>query len=275
MARIAEIAREMGINGQTLRNYLVALDALDSVDEPELRAILKNHSAAAVSVFGRWYGRDPQAAYHFLVSNPDVSQSRLLDTEREHRQRDASPTRSRVGARFDDALVGNIAVGRQLDRALGSASQALKGNKSGLVAVQAGPHRFAGLDYLILPEGVLRPEGLAGDRYAGAITLPRFDRFETYGTRSREIWHRAVSASSLCAIVLVVFPGPAARRRFLDALPDGTTSHEGAHPAFAGLKGAPRAGTGSETRPIWHRAAPGLGLIVLTSPLSLLRDLSH
>lgn len=272
-ARIAEIANEMGIKGQTLRNYLIALDALDKIWEPEIREILERQSAAAVSVFGRWYARDVHRAYSFLIANPNVTQSHLLAAERAHRSQ-TIVTRFRHRPQFDEQLVGNISIGPELTRVLSSAGSALKGKKQ-LVAIRTGAHRFAGLDFLILPDEKAELDGRALKGHAGAITLARFEMLETYGTRAKEIWHRSVSASSVCSCVLVIFPGPAARRRFLHALPPQPDLHKGAKSAFAGVDVSPQAGTGAAARPIWHRADPSLGLMIFTSALSLLRDLSH
>lgn len=271
-ARIAEIASELGIKSQTLRNYLIALDSIDKIWEPEIREILERQSAAAVSVFGRWYARDAHWAYSFLIANPNATQSHLLAAERAHRSQ-AIVTRFRHHPQFDEELVGNISIGPKLTSALDLPGPALKGKKH-LIATRSGVYRFAGLDFLILADEKAEPNGPASRAHAGAITLAKFEMLETYGTRAKEIWHRSVSASSVCSCVLVVFPGPAARRRFLHALPSQSDLHKGASSVFAGVD-SPQAGTGAAARPIWHRADPGLGLMIFTSALSLLRDLSH
>lgn len=272
LARIHDVARDMGIAGSTLRNYLLALEALGTIPDLQTAEILSQHSAVAVAAFCRWANREPESAYGFIYDYPKASLAELLSAERAHRIHFQWRARRRPRPELDDALIARISAGPQFLAALGQHAAVHLGPGAVLFDIIPARYRFAGLDQLIVPNRDVDPKLMAPFTLAGTIRLPQLAILDDYGKRSKEIWWRAASASAYCPLVLVVFPGPAARRRFLAALP---VSSDPANDSFAGLPQAPQAGTGSTYRPIYFRSGPGHGLIIMTSPLTLLSDLSE
>lgn len=269
LARIHDIARDMGISGPTLRNYLIALAGLRGLSDMRAAALLEQHSAVAVATFARWARRAPHSAYDFIYRNPQASLNQLLSAERADRARSHGRAGRRPRPELDDALIARICAGPQFSAALGPNEAVQLGPGAQRWEIIPARYKFAGLDELIVPDGGVDPDAMGQTALAGIIRLPLLSVLDDYGRRSREVWWRATSASVHCPLVLVVFPGPAARRRFLAALPEASEGEN-----FAGLVQAPRAGTGSALRSLYFRSAPGLGLIVMTSPLTLLRDLA-
>jgi hypothetical protein len=271
MARLHELGREKGISAATLRNYFVSLSALEEVAEPWARKQLETRSAVGVAAFGRWYRRDPQSALAFLARNPHASPEAFLQAEREFRVWTQGAQGSSRGVRFDSRLISSITTGQVLASLLGRHAELLRGPELLLTRDIAPALRFVGLD------GVIERGGDFGSTTAtehpiGFVELPRFELLQSYGKRAREIWQRASSAATAAAAVLVVFPGPAARRRLLAALPQPVSDPPG---AFSGVPHSPTVNTGPSACPIFYRAAEGSGLIIFTSPLTLLRDLGH
>lgn len=269
LSRIHDIAQDMGIRGATLRNYLIALEGLRSVRDDRAAALLAQHSAVSVAAFCRWVNREPNSAYRFLFQNPKAPLNELLSAERAQRINRYLKAGQKPRPELDEALISQISAGPRFSQALGSPGVHL-GSGAKLWAIIPPRYRFAGLDELILPDRDADPQEMGHFTLAGIIRLPRLAILDDYGKRSKEIWWRASSASAHCPLVLVVFPGLAARRRFLSALPEPIEPES----SFAGLAQAPRAGTGSTLRPIYFRSGPGHGLIVITSPITLLRDLA-
>ncbi|MHA6297910.1 hypothetical protein [Devosia sp. CAU 1758] len=271
LAKIHAIARDLGISGPTLRNYLIALADLEAIRDDKMARLLSQHSAVAVTAFCRWVRRESWSAEEFLRANPRAPLAQLLAAERAQRMHGKQRDGARPRPELNDALISRLSPGPRFLTALGRHSEVRLGPDTVLVEIVPAPYKFAGLDRLITPSGGPDPEKMAPMNVPGAITLPRLAVLDDYAKRSREIWWRASSASALCPLVLVVFPGPAARRRFLGALP----SPQGpGKDIFAGLPQAPKSGTGSASRPLFFRTGAGHGLIVITSTLTLERDIS-
>lgn len=272
MAHIAQVAASFGISAATLRNYLIALEAYESVGDPAVQSILRSYSAVAVAAFGRWHARDPFRAARYVLSHPGANLPEFLAAERAART-PVIPHRGRP--RFDDALLNDVRLGQGMRAKLPASIPEIA--QSRIIDKLPPQYRFAGLDHLLLPASApeVDPHDLWPFGLVGAISLPRFELIETYQQRARGFWQRAVSCALLCPLVLLVFPGPAARRRFLGALPDPVF----AHPVTDGEGSAawaegPLAKSSQGSHPIVFVPGPGLGLILATSPLTLRRDLA-
>jgi hypothetical protein len=268
LARIHAIAQDIGLTGPTLRNYLLAFEAMRVIEDLRIVEILSGHTAAAVLAFCRWADRDPSAAYSFLVANPNAPLAKMLAAERAHRTGSQAPRKARP--ELDASVIARIAFGPALRSALDPHTEARLGRSLRLQEIVPADYRFAGLDLLVTASDHADPTDTQ-HVVAGAIRLPQWAILDDYAKRAKDIWWRAASASAPCPIVLVVFPGPAARRRFLGALPQ---SAEATKSVFSGLSRSPLAGSGAGARPLYFRCGPNLGLIVITSVLTLARDLS-
>lgn len=272
MAHIGKVAASFGISAATLRNYLIALEAYESVADPAVQSILTSYSAVAVAAFGRWHARDPLRPARYVLSHPDANLPEFLAAERAARA-PVIPNRRRP--RLDDELLNDVWLGPRMQAMLPAPIPEIA--QSRIIDKLPPQYRFAGLDHLLLPASSpdVDPHDLWPFGLAGAISVPRFELIETYQQRARGFWQRAVSCALLCPLVLLVFPGPAARRRFLGALPDPMF----AHPMTDGEGSAawtegPLARSNQGSHPIVFVPGPGLGLILATSLLTLRRDLA-
>lgn len=272
LARIHEIALDLGIAGPTLRNYLNALAALESFSDPRTAQFLSRQSAVGVMAYYRWARRAPRRAEQFLDDHPYASLTQLLTAEGNDRWRGTPRHGARVRPEFDNALVARLSPGELVQQSLGQHPEVELGPYAVVTQLVPPQYKFAGLDRLIMPSPSRHPETMAPMTIPGAIILPTLAILQDYARRSREIWWRASSASGVCPLVLLVFPGPAARRHFLSALPQPNGAGEG---IFAGLSAGPRAGTGTASRSIFFRTGAAQGLIVVTSLLTLERDVAN
>ena len=271
MARIGVLAAAFGISAATLRNYLIALDAYEAIDDPDILSILRSYSAVAVAAFGRWYGRDPSEAVHYVRSNPDARLPEFLAAERASRNPVVLMRKRRPP--FNDKLLKDVRLGPRMRAKLPAPIPEIA--QSRIINQLPPQYRFAGLDHLLVPAIDSPSRDLSPFTLAGAISVPRFDLLETYGQRARGFWQRAISCALVSPLVLVVFPGPAARRRFLGAMPDPVWAHSDPRgAASASWADGPTARLDQGAHPIVFVPGVGMGLIVITSLLTLERDLA-
>jgi hypothetical protein len=272
LARIHEIARDLNIQGSTLRNYLIALEGLQHLPDQWLVERLSGQSAVGVAAFCRWFARDPYRARSFLKTRPNASLQQLLAAERESRTLWKVHGR-RSSVVLNDELIRRLSIGQALTAALGRKESLPIGEPARLLSGTIPQrYRFAGLDQLIVPKSTVELEEVTDAALIGIIDLPRLELLDSYSRRAREIWWRSLSASTVCPLVILLFPGPAARRRFLGALP---LSAVGSGEPFGAVPNSPRAGSGATSRPILFRCQAGAGLLLVTTRLSLPLDIGR
>ena len=111
----------------------------------------------------------------------------------------------------------------------------------------------------------------SGSAWVGLIEVPAMVVPERYLTEARVIWPRAIAASAHYGLLVVVCPNAAARRHLLLAIPPLAARAWIGHPTDPERYVGQRKGT---SLPIMARSANGLGAILLSTPISLLRDLT-
>lgn len=277
LVRETDLAQHFRLSRGTLRNYRNAVSLVRSIPDPAVRQALYRLTAAGAAQMARWMQRDRQAAMEFLLDRPVAGPGQIIAAE----QATLSSVRPRGWRRLGSidqtiAELGPSPVPLRWD-----IRQALNDRSpfhlqdwpvlmtKGMVSPKDHLARFYRIDRLI-PIIDRRDSGLSSMQLcsdseaplAALLEIPRYGLLEQYGAEARAIWSRAVAVAVAYPLVLLVFPGPAARRRFLAALPAEFSEGMAVRQNRSGPPGAPL-----------FFPAECLGGIIITSRLNALRDI--
>jgi len=292
LRRETELAVNWGLSRGTLRNYMDAVKLVRALPEAELRSMLFRSSAVAAGAGARWYRRDPQGFVDYLDSlgrPPRILDDRgLLKAERAAREGAAAGTKGRSRRCSIDDQLAAIADRHwlrwryELDAFCAPRLAQFPVRWNGrLVVVQPKDDvsRLLGIARMLLPDDGGTPSALdivaevpQPARLADGIALievPRRAVFERYRAEANSIWARALAASIYFPLVVLVLPGPAARRHMLSHVPT-EGSQWANHPAQA--RSDPWRGPW-RSRPVMAHPHPQAGIIVVSTTISLLDDL--
>ncbi len=265
LVRETQLAGALGLSRATLRHYRDAVQNVRTLPDWNLRRRLYRESAVAANTMARWFHRDSRGAYEYLYRGWR-SDAELIAAARAARSQAFSPRRSDL----DQPLQGWLEAllpGRPWRDAFEHIFFATDYHPV-LAAPRNETARFLGVDFEIR---LRLAEGVPGTPVMAVVEVPRLVLLDRYRQEARPLWTRAVAMSLLYERVVVVFPGPASRRRFLAALPRSAAQEWSGHPEDrAALSGVRPSGVSS---PIICRPGPAAGIILLSTRIGLKRDL--
>lgn len=278
LVREAELAQHLGLSRGTLRNYRNAEFLVRSIPDPALRRALYRLTAAGAAQMARWLQRDTQAAMTFLLERPIAGPREIIAAEHATLSSVRPSGWRRLGS-IDQATAKFGALSAPLRWDVGQALQGLPVFRrhdrpalmiKGMVSPKDDLARFYRIDRLIpiIDRREREPASIQNwsdsqSAMAAILEIPRYGLLEQYGAEARAIWSRAVSAAVAYPLVLVLFPGPASRRRFLAALPAELLNGLVPQKDRSGKLAAPV-----------FLPAECLGGIIVTSRLNALRDIA-
>ncbi len=285
LVREAELAAALQLSRGTLRNYRDALALVRRINDPDIRRALYGMTAASAALMARWLSRSFEDAARFLCDHPLAGPKEIITAERDAGVQ--KPGRKRRPHPFDACLAGStehtlflsseIAAGLR-ERNVHPASEALAILPAAQRERLTDMDRFYRIDYLLVIAPVAR-DALgkfnavsAGDAYgelaqAAVIEAGNYGRLEQYALEARAIWARAIAVATRYPLVIVIFPGPASRRRFFQSMPEAMRSMQG--------QGDPKKGKGKGALPQPPlRLEPSLGVVLFTTRLNAGLDLS-
>lgn len=297
-ARLAMVAKDLGLSRGTLDNYLDALKAYEALmaQAPDLGPRLEGQSAAAMAALGRWSGYDLAGLRRFLEGSEKPSLRQVLAAERA-----ARPGQGQTGAEGFAALIekSHAVPPRQRPEALWSMPAGALA--STLEAFGAPDLRLLDLDWgAALPDyaaaiglsrlGTIPPDAKrhhygrtrfpvwTGEDEAlplvGVIEVPARDREEQYRREARLLWLRAVAAGTLVPVVILFFPDAAARAAAALNLPEPPAVWSSKVEAGAGAAAPLRSSRQDQDMPL--RTIVPLdgrgGRALLTTPATLFDD---
>lgn len=250
LVREAELAKRFSLSRGTLRNYRDAQKLVRSVPDPKLRRELYRLSASGAAQLVRWLQRDADAAVMFLNEHPAAGPREIIAAEQRAMLSKGVRGWKRLGG-LEEAAARLPATPMPLPREVVDAIQSHRLlHHSHSVALMPGLMAKPGngklasfyrIDFLIplvhrFTEDIMETHEQVAE--AAVLDIPIFGSLDRYGIEAKSIWARAVAAASVYPLVALIFPGPAARRRFVAALPPELTSGAEQKQGKVGLRDA-------------------------------------
>ncbi|QYO77748.1 hypothetical protein [Devosia salina] len=287
LQRESELASRLGVSRATLRHYRDAYVLTNHLPLDLAMRLRREASAVASAALSRWFLEDPDAVLAFLHQREEITDAVVRSalgvrttkrsapakqtlTLEQCLQRLSEPEGSLVTA--DPRSVFSMASWRWRREAVrfvgvDPAVAAFYGIRH--EAVLEEPMEAAAMPQLSWRK--IGQKGETAGAWAGLIEVPSMVMPERYAAEARGIWTRAVAASAHYRVVIIVSPNAGARRQLLSVIPPTAASAWLGHPADPERLSGQRKGT---SVPIVAGATAGLGLILFSTPFSLLQDLT-
>lgn len=240
LAVMDKVARSLSLSRGTLDNYLAALAVIESfrANDPELAQLLEQHSMLAVASLGRWAGFDEKGMRDFLNERPAASTRQVIQAERLARQR--TSTSETPFERLQSKMPTGVMKKEHAVAPLLSPLLRLAIEKAGMLSVgwdeiewrgRSEPYATAfgvsqvgvmalGLEISRLDEiKGIQHERVNGDfQIVGLIEAPIYSLEELYRREAKSLWAKAVAATSLYPVAVILFDSPSARSAVLGNL---------------------------------------------------------
>ena len=213
MARRAQVAEDLGVSRQSLRNYMDCLRFVHQVDaiRPEAGTALRGFAATVVAVYSRWYRYDPVGALDHAIAAKGMPATRIIAAEKV--------------ARRSLVTVEPTLLERAMENAKGLAGKAISKALARSVEIDA-PLRIEELqivpnvDALSIAMGAAKALSTADGRLTmPVIELDRGSVGDGHRRGARSALSRATLAAVRHPLIVVLLPDPAAIKEYISFLP--------------------------------------------------------
>ncbi|MAN75938.1 MAG: hypothetical protein CML24_01750 [Rhizobiales bacterium] len=263
LVRESTLADRFGLSRATFRHYRDAVQIVRATFHPSDRHLVFTQSAVAANALARWWQHDPDGMWLFLHERRGSSDREILAAARQAKAR-SQGTRSNSG--LEELIVRALNTGPSKPQFAVDAGSGLI-DELGVRMVSGETQRFLGVSLELCGQSAVAHEQTGA---IGLIEVPRLVTLERYRQEARSLWTRAVAASLVYPMLVLVFPGPAARRRFLSAVP---AEARGAQLAYKSNIGDGGRKERCASRPLVFRPTPQTGMIMVSTRLGLAVDI--